>query len=320
MTTATEDTAVRPSTSPAQRMRATMAAVRVSISWLGVRKTLTPQQKSRAADTFGAEGHFLSAGKKLLDTKHPAFRMVTRVRHDIQSTWRALSLPYPEPGIRLIRVNDIDEFNRRMSGLREQLDEAVSQLDEHYAELKLAARQRLGSLFDPRDYPASVRGMFGVAWDFPNVEPPAYLQNLNPALYEEECRRVAARFDDAVQLAEEAFVAELNGLVEHLLERLSGQTDGKPKIFRDSAIENLLEFFQRFRQLNVRSNDELDELVSQAQQIVQGIQPQSLRDNNVLRQTVASELAEVRGTLDSMMIDRPRRNILRRPTIHREAA
>ena len=105
-----------------------------------------------------------------------------------------------------------------------------------------------------------------------------------------------------------------------MLERLSGQTDGKPKIFRDSAVENLAEFFQRFRQLNVRSNDELDELVSQAQQIVQGIQPQSLRDNNVLRQTVASELAEVRGTLDSMMIDRPRRNILRRPTIHREAA
>ena len=80
MTTATEDTAVRPSTSPAQRIRATMAAVRVSISWLGVRKTLTPQQKSQAADTFGAEGHFLSAGKKLLDTKHPVFRMVTRVR------------------------------------------------------------------------------------------------------------------------------------------------------------------------------------------------------------------------------------------------
>ena len=48
MTTATEDTVVRPSTSPAQRMRATMAAVRVSISWLGVRKTLTPQQKSQS--------------------------------------------------------------------------------------------------------------------------------------------------------------------------------------------------------------------------------------------------------------------------------
>ena len=189
MTAVLEDPAVRPSTSPAQRMRTTMAAVRVFLSWLGVRKTLTPQQKAQAADTFGAEGQFLSAGKKLLDTKHPAFRMVTRVRHDILSTWRVLSPPYPEPGIRLIRIDDVDEFNRRMSGLSEQLEETVRQLDEHYAELKSAARQRLGSLFDPRDYSESVQGMFSVVWDFPNVEPPAYLEQLNPALYDQECRR-----------------------------------------------------------------------------------------------------------------------------------
>ena len=81
-----------------------------------------------------------------------------------------------------------------------------------------------------------------------------------------------------------------------------------------------MQFFGRFRQLNVRSNEQLDELVSQAQQIAQGIQPQSLRDNHVLRQTVASELAEVRDALDSLMIDRPRRNILRRPAAQREAA
>ncbi len=54
----------------------------------------------------------------------------------------------------------------------------------------------------------------------------------------------------------------------------------------------VLRFFRRFRQLNVRSNNELDELVSQAEQIVQGVEPQSLRNNQVLRQTVASELAE----------------------------
>jgi hypothetical protein len=152
------------------------------------------------------------------------------------------------------------------------------------------------------------------------VEAPSYLEQLNPALYEEECQRVAARFDEAVQLAEQAFASELTDLVEHLTERLTGRVDGKPKVFRDSTIENLIEFFRRFRQLNVRSNEELDEVVSQAEQIVQGVEPQSLRDNHVLRQTVASELGGIRNALDSLMIDRPRRNILRRPTAQREAA
>ena len=121
-------------------------------------------------------------------------------------------------------------------------------------------------------------------------------------------------------MAEQAFASELTDLVEHLTERLTGQVDGKPKVFRDSTIENLIEFFRRFRQLNVRSNEELDELVSQAEQIVQGVEPQSLRDNHVLRQTVASELGGIRNSLDSLMVDRPRRNILRRPPVQREAA
>ena len=47
------------------------------LRWLGVRKTLTPEQKSQAAESFGAEGDYLSAGKKLLDTKHEAFRRLT---------------------------------------------------------------------------------------------------------------------------------------------------------------------------------------------------------------------------------------------------
>ena len=87
--------------SAADRLRATTAAVRVMFTWLGVRKTLSPEQKSQAADTFGAERAYLSAGKKLLDTTHPAFKAVTSIRSRIISYWRSQSLPYPEPGVRL---------------------------------------------------------------------------------------------------------------------------------------------------------------------------------------------------------------------------
>ena len=312
MSTLLEEPATARSTTPAQRLRTTMAAVRVSISWFGTRKTLTPEQKDRAAESFGAEGEFLSAGKKLLDTRHPAFKAVTSVRGRIVNYWKGISLPYPEPGVRLIRQDQIDAFNAQLEELRDQLAEAVSTLDEHFNELKEAARDRLGSLYNTADYPESLEGLFHVEWDFPSVEAPDYLRQLNPELYRQECQRVAARFDEAVQLAEHAFIEELTKLLAHLTERLTGQVDGKPKVFRDSAIQNLTEFFDRFRQLNVRSNDDLDALVENAQSIVQGVEPQSLRDNNMLRQTVAQELSEVRSVLDTLLVDRPRRNILRR--------
>ena len=186
-------------------------------------------------------------------------------------------------------------------------------LQRHYADRKSAARERLGRLFNASDYADTLQSWFAVSWDFPSVEPPDYLRQLNPALYEEEARRVAARFEQAVEMAEQAFLEELSTLVTHLSERLSGGDDGKPKIFRDSAIDNLTDFFQRFRRLNVRSNEELDELVNQVQRVIRGVRPQQLRDDASVRERIAEKLSSVQPLVDGLLIDRPRRRLLRRP-------
>ena len=315
MSTILDEPATRTeaNTAASNRLRTTMAAARLSFTWLGVRKSLSSAQRNQAADSFGAEGKYLSAGKKLIDTSHPAFKAVTAIRGQAVNYWKGISLPFPEPGVRLIRQDAITEFDNRMATFREELDAAVEELDRHYDDLREAARQRLGNLFDSSDYPATLIGMFAIEHDYPSVEPPNYLRQLSPELYEQECQRVQARFDEAVRLAEQAFTEELAKLVEHLTERLSGESDGKPKVFRDTAITNLTEFFSRFRSLNVRSNDQLDELVDQAQQVIRGIEPQQLRENLDLRQHVVQQLNSVQTSLDDLLVDRPRRNIIRKP-------
>ncbi len=111
-----------------------------------------------------------------------------------------------------------------------------------------------------------------------------------PEVYAEERQRVAARFEEAIRLAEQAFASEFAKLLAHLTERLGNGEDGNRKVFRDSAVTNLTEFFDRFRSLNVSSNPSLDALVEQARRLVQGITPGHLRDNESLRQDVASEM------------------------------
>ena len=296
---------------PAHRLRADTLATRVSFTWLGVRKALNADQRAQAAEPFHAQGQYLSAGKKLIDTRHPAFRGVTSIRNRITRLWRGSSLPYPEPGIRLIRRRDIERFDDTMTVLRDELADAVKHLDRCYPLLKDDARERLGELFNPGDYPDSLRGLFAVAWDFPSVEPPAYLMQLHPDIYEQERQRVATRFDEAVELAEQAFASEFARLVQHLAERLSGDDDGRPKVFRDSAVTNLSEFFDRFRTLNVRSNPQLDDLVERARRTVAGIEPGTLRDRGSLRDHVARQLNLVQTRLDDLMQTMPRRRILR---------
>ena len=307
----------RNTPSPAQELRANMAAVRVSFTWLGTRKSLTPEQRAEAAQPFDAEGQYLSAGKKLLDTSHPAFKAVTAIRGKIASVWKSMSLPFPEPGVRLIRRDKIDEFVGLMEEYRAELADAVANLDRHYGELKRAAAERLGRLFNPCDYPETLVGLFAVSWDFPSVEPPDYLRELNPALYEAERARVAARFDEAVRLAEIGVprgVRQAGGppLGADQRRRRGRQAQGLPGFGGQQPVRLLREV----PVLNVRSNDQLDALVAQAQQAVRGVGAQDLRDSGDLRRRVATELSRVQSALDGLMVDRPRRRIIR-PTPRR---
>ncbi len=107
----------------------------------------------RASGRFvWCEGAYLSAAKKLIDTSHSAYKAVTAIRGRASQFWRSLSLPYPEPGIRLIRQDDIALFDVQLTTMQAELAEAVESLNEHFDELKSAARERLGRLFNRADY------------------------------------------------------------------------------------------------------------------------------------------------------------------------
>ncbi|NNJ27733.1 hypothetical protein [Alienimonas chondri] len=302
--------------SPADRLRSDAAAVRLHVSWPGLRRTLSAEQKDEAASPFDAESGSLSASKKLLDTKHPALRAAAKVRHAAVSQWKSASLPYPEPGVRLLPRTDLPAFERRMGELQAELADAAAEVDRCRDELVSRARRRLGDLFDPADYPPSLAPLFGLSWDLPAVEPPDYLRRLSPRLYRQECDRVRQRFEQAVELAESAFAQELAQLVEHLRERLTGGENGGPRVFRDSAVENLTEFFTRFRRLSVGGNEELNAVVAEAEGLMRGVDPADLRASTGvgwLQERVREGLAGVAAALDPLVADAPRRRVLRSP-------
>ncbi len=313
LTDSPSETSIDSHVDVGNRLRSETTAVRLRIRWPGVRKTLSEDQRQQAASTFDADTKSVSASKKLLDTSHPAFRAATAVKTQAVDYWKRSTLPYIEPGMRLIRREDVSAFDVHMTSARAELAEAVEELDRHYAELVDQARERLGNLFDAGDYAPNLSDLFGVEWDYPSCEPPSYLRSLSPQLYEAECQRMQSRFNDAVQMAEQAFADELSQLVSHLAERLSGEDDGSPKVFRDSAVTNLTEFFERFQRLNIRSDEQLDQLVEEARGVIGGFGPQELRDQPAFRQHVANELTRVEASLEGWMVNRPRRNILRRP-------
>ena len=308
---ATRDESSRETRRASNRLRQDFSACRLRFTWPGTTRALSDEQKAMAAAPFDASSDAVTAGKRLWDTKHPAYRIVTALRSEITTYWKYATVPYPEPGLRLLPQRDIETFAARMEAYRTTLREAVNELAQSFEQIKEAAREKLGALFNPADYPEDIRNLIDVSWEFPSVDAPDYLLRLAPHVYEEQSARVAERFNEAVQLAETAFREELSRLVSHLSERLSGSDDGQPRVFRDSAVQNLQEFFERFRTLSVCSNHELEVLVHQCQSLVRGVRPQALRDSEEMRREVATQLAVVQSQLDQMTTARPRRSIQR---------
>ena len=297
----------------ASHLQSDWAGIRLSFSKMGTRKTLSPLQKQTAADSFDAEADYLSAGKKLIDTRDPAFKAVNAVLAKAREAWQECTLPYPEPGIRLIRQDRIEALTKKIEGFQEELTAAVNTLGERYDSLRDNAREKLGDLYNENDYPRTLDRLFSITWDLPSLAPPEYLMG-NPNLYAEQSAKIAARFNEAVSLAEDAFISELADAIDSLQRKLNGLDDGTEKRLHGSTLENLSSFFERFKNLNLHSSAELDKIVEQAEVALSGksliggnpVTRDELRDSASIRADVRTRLSAVSATLDGLMTAAPR--------------
>jgi hypothetical protein len=274
-------------------------------------KALTAAERSRAAEPFGAAGSCLTVAKRFIDGRHPTVQNLTAVRGKIEAHWNSHTLPFPEPFVRLLPLEQVSDFERQMHDFASELADAASELGRVYDDLKQEAAVRLGALFDPSDFPSTPQNFFDVAWDYPNfAAPPLNANWVSQSVYGLEELRVKTRFETAVVLAETGFREEFTKLIAHLCERISDtDPEGVSKVFRDTSVVKLVEFISRYFQFNLRTDDRLDELIIMAQHAMQGVTPQGLRSNQASRRLVAARLSWIEVSLNAMRNRLPQKEL-----------
>jgi hypothetical protein len=292
---------------PAQMLKQHYVASRVNFNWWNSRRKVEDAIKEQMASAVEAESDSLGANKLLYNPRLPAIKEVNALRSKITAYWEQVSNPYGDSATRLLPKADVPDFNDTMSQLRDELITKAYGVQAIRETILNDAKNRLRGAFNAGNYPVDLSALYGVEWTFPSIEPNGEL----PAhVYEAQKAHVQAKLEEAVALAEEAFAQELTHMVKHLADKLNSAEDGKPKVFRDSAISNLIAFFERFKKLSISSNQQLDEIVAQAQSLIQGVTPHELRKSATLKEEVRTGMADITHKLESMMIARPRRKIL----------
>jgi len=319
MTTTFQDTA---RTDAAQALQTDWAGCKLAfIGWPGVNAACSRDKKKKMADSVGATK--ISASAPKIDTNHPAYKNLMAAKAELSNAWKNISLPWLEEGTRLIPHDRLTRLTETLDGLREKLDTARAAFINAYDELRNKAITANGELYNRAHYITDFTGMYTFSLDFPSLTPPDYLAGLNPTLYAEQSARVAARFDLAVEMAEQMFLIELSDMVTHLQEKLSGLADGTAKRFYQSEIDNLTEFFQRFRTLNLHSSEELDRVIDRAEAAVTGkglaglrrpLDADEVRNSTYVRNQLATQLSGVSAAIDGMKVTNKPRRAITRPT------
>jgi len=141
------------------------------------------------------------------------------------------------------------------------------------------------------------------------MDVPGKLGILSPELYEREKEKFQTLMQETRELATVALREEFAGIVRHMVERLSGEQDGKPKRFQSSMLEKMGEFLDSFSNRNLFDDAKLAELVDQARYVVNGLSTDELRQDANLRAYIADEMNQLRVAIDGALEDLPRRKI-----------
>ena len=289
----------------AEFVRNNTVAIRFASTKFNPYKGLDTSQNEKSAKAHNAKSDKIKSKKQLIDTKNAHFKKSNSVISEAYTYWVWNTVPFTDVGVRLIRLEDLKEFESKIAGYRAELAKSVNGLNGQRAALIDGAKKDLGDVFSESDYPASFVGKFTLSYSVFQIEPPKHLQKLHPEVYKQQVEMMKRRFESSIALMENEFAKRFEDCVGKIVERMGVTEDGKAKTFKDSTIENMNDFFDRFTKLNFTGETTLTKLVEDAKKALKGIKPAELRKNASQRQNLKESMEKLKTSLSSMMVEAP---------------
>ena len=207
----------------------------------------------------------------------------------------ARTLPWGNNGQRLLPAKFFLDYRNELVKHRDEFNRLVDTFMASYPQLVSDARTRLGSLYDPNEYPPAtdVRLSFGVEFD---IFPVPTASDFRVDVANEERSEIAAQIEAATQERQANATKACYIRVRDVLQRMKQQcVAGKTRI-TDSLIEDTRDLTDMLDDLNIGDDPELTRIASEIRKDLL-VDADDLRRSPKTRQAVGDRAAEL---LDSM--------------------
>ena len=291
----------------ATELQSKVVAIEVNTSRFGQSRQIEQRHRDGVAAVLETKKGSTTTSKKLYPKNEPHVKRVNSLLNEAVATWKRMTVGYRK-GVRLLKKEHFADFIREMDSVKAELDAALIELDQNRDEVLEQCREFLGEkLFDINQYPESYQGHVRVSWSVYNFKPNDDLLKLAPETYERERQLVARRFQAAVDNFEVESREQLSDMIDALLDKLNPE-DGKKVTYTESATTNLREFFDRFKTFGVSNDEQLKELIGEAEEALAGTTMAQLKRSTVKRRDINESFKAVKSRLDSLVVDAPTRS------------
>lgn len=278
----------------------------LKLSSLGIRKKVASNQVQSDADD-----DMLHVSKDILESE--TFKDIKTLDGKIKAYIKTVWLPSRmfKHGMYLIPIARLEEIDARLEEFKLERAALVIKFIEEYPALKEAAEAKLNSLFNPLDYPEvyQIQRAFNMVTRYVTFSTPGKLKEISPAIWQREMDKAAADVNEAVEEIKMTLREYYRDFMDHLVDRMGSEEDGKRKTFHASSIKKFQDFLNTFHERNVINDEQLANLVNEGKQILDGVDPKSLRKDETLRDHIKEKFEVIKQQLDTMLVDRPSRRL-----------
>jgi len=240
----------------------------------------------------------LLAGTGFLDT-------INKYAANIRAWHISQTLPWSDNGSRLLPVSNFISYKENLSKLEENFNALVQKFLIAYPNLVSAAAFQLGDLFNREEYPDAdkIASKFKLNVSFFPV----------PTAGDFRISTHQEAMTEAIESCQKAYEQRLNNAMGEAWHRLhecltrmsdrltidlvdSEEDDGgtgrkfKPRVFRDSLIENAVELTGLLKHFNLTNDADMERARTMLEESIYGIDADDLRENDSQREEIKNKV------------------------------
>lgn len=230
---------------------------------------------------------------------------ITKIANATRSWLYGVTQPWGDNGDRILNMAYFMEFKDRLADYEGQFSTSVNSFLGDYDTLVAAAAFQLGDLFNREDYPTreTIEAKFGFRY---NMIPLPQAGDFRVDIGEDGLRELQTQYEAVLQQRVTGAMTEawerLHDCLTRMSERLTDDTDSngdpKRKIFRDSLIENAVEVCGLLKSFNITGDVRMDEMRKQLEDAMRGVDADSLRDSDSLREQTKRKVDNILSKFD----------------------